>query len=151
MGRSIRFPFSESNQIRWEIVLGIRSRCKSSILVRSLEIGGEKLLPRRKLGALLGFLYEAICFQCVMGEGRGQRLSCGRELFAPPLFKKPTALGWFFWERIREVLMLQKRNKIIELISSTTAMLQKLGTTKSGHFEAVPGSGVGSPWSFSPI
>ena len=43
------------------------------------------------------------------------------------------------------------RNKIIELISATAAMPQKLGTTKSGHFEAVPGSGVGSPWTFSQI
>ena len=52
---------------------------------------------------------------------------------------------------MREVLISQKRNKIIELISATTAMLQKLGTTKSGHFEAIPGSGAGSSWTFSPI
>ena len=52
---------------------------------------------------------------------------------------------------MREVLISQKRNKIIELISAITAMLQKLGTTKSGHFEAIPGSGAGSSWTFSPI
>ncbi|VBB41804.1 hypothetical protein TRIP_B170106 [uncultured Desulfatiglans sp.] len=66
-GRPVRFPFSESNQIRWEVVLGIRSGCKPSILVRSLEIGGEKLLPRWELEAWLDFLCEALCFKCVTG------------------------------------------------------------------------------------
>ena len=45
----------------------------------------------------------------------------------------------------------QKRNKIIKLISNTNAMLRKLGTTKSRHFEAILGSGAGSSWTFSSI
>jgi hypothetical protein len=50
----------------WEGVHNIRSRCKPSTLVRSLEIGGEQLLSRRELEAWLDFLYEALWFNPVV-------------------------------------------------------------------------------------
>lgn len=48
--------------------LGIRFRCKLSILVRNLEIGGEKLLPGRELGADLASYMKPLFFKVLRGS-----------------------------------------------------------------------------------